>query len=329
MNALNPVASSGFARLTSLAKVSRHRQIITSKIPWLDQWNILSAKSYYALIKERNLRIIGEDNEYTYAKDSCLQYVGPSSKSKLAINASMTAIHRLSRVASKYNLSHYDSDSGNALLHNIILRSYREFMSPSNISLRTCDLAYGDIFIDIGCFRGYLSLKASKTLGPNGLVYSFDPIDSSVKILEKQVQINNLENIQIFASACVSEDYDYQSISFLDAGDGSTNNSLMSNHLSVQPRSREVPCISPSAILSQIPRAHLSSRRIVVSITTNGTEFQLLKEMLRHSPVSITCTIPTLYTFAAVQKQISQFKSEFPAALINHSYPWLQVRLEK
>lgn len=317
------------ARLAAVAKTSRPHQIITAKIPWLDQWNILSAKSYHALMQERNLRIVGEDHEYIYAKDACLHYVGPSSKSKLAINASQSSIRRLRRVASNYNLSHCENDWANALLHNIILRSYREFMPPGNISLRTCDLSPGDIFIDIGCFRGYLSIKASKTVGSNGLVYSFDPIDSSIDILEKQVQINKIENVRFFASACVSEGCDYQSISFLDAGDGSTNNSVIPNHLSVQTRSREVPCISPATILSQIPRAHLSYGRIIVSITTNGTEFQLLKEMLRHSPVSITCCIPTLYTSAAIKKQLPSFKSEFPAALINHSYPWLQVRLEK
>jgi FkbM family methyltransferase len=142
-------------------------------------------------------------------------------------------------------------------------------MPPGNISLRTCYLAPGDIFVDIGCFRGYLSIKASKIVGPNGLVYSFDPIDSSIDILEKQIQINKIGNIRIFASACVSEDCDYHSIPFLDAGDGSTNNSVIPNHLSMQTQSREVPCISPATILSQIPRAHLSYGRIIVSITTN------------------------------------------------------------
>lgn len=325
----NLTANHYFARLAPLAIASRPLQIITARIPWLDQWNILSEKTYHALMKERNLRIVGEDNEYIYAKDSCLQYIGPSSKSQLATNASQLAIHRLSRVTSKYNLSHRDSDWANALLHNIILRSYREFMPSSNISLRTCDLASGDVFVDIGCFRGYLSLKASKTVGPKGLVYSFDPINSSVNILKKQVEINNIENIRVFASACVSEDYDHQSISFLDAGDGSTNNSVMPDHLSVQTRSLEVRCISAAAILSQIANTHLSSKRIVASITTNGSEFQLLKEMLRHSPVSITCCIPTLYTYAAIQKQLPLFRSQFPAALINHSHPWLQVRLDK
>lgn len=323
------MANRYFAKLAVVLKFSRPRQIITTRIPWLDHWNSLSAKSYHALMQERNLRIVGEDNEYIYAKDACLYYVGPSSKSKLAINASRSSIRRLRRVASCFNVSYCENDWANALLHNIILRSYREFMSPGNISLRTCDLSPGDIFIDVGCFRGYLSLKASKIVGPNGLVYSFDPVDSSVDILKKQIQINKIQNIRSFASACVSDDCDYQSISFLDAGDGSTNNSVIPNHLSVRTRSREVPCISPATILSQIPRAHLTYGRIVVSITTNGTEFQLLQEMLRHSPVSITCCIPTLYTYAAIQKQLPSFKSEFPAALINHSYPWLQVRLEK
>jgi FkbM family methyltransferase len=316
--------------MASNRKTYRNFQnILTSKIPWLDHWNLLSPKSYSALLQERNLKILGEDNKYVYAKDTCLQYVGPCSKSRMALNASKAAIHRLSSIATNYGMHYGDSASASALLHNIILRSYRELMPFGNISLRTCDLSVSDIFIDIGCFRGYLSLKASRIVGPNGLVYSVDPIDDSIGILEKQISLNRLENICVFTRACVSEEYNKKMVSFFDAEDGSTNNSIISNHLSVKTAAREVPCISIDDILSRVPKSGLIGRRIVASITTNGSEFQLLEELAQRSPVSITCCIPTLYTYDKLQKQLLHFRAKFPDALITSSYPWLQVRVEK
>ncbi|MCP9941486.1 FkbM family methyltransferase [Cyanobium sp. ATX 6E8] len=321
--------SSFFRGMALQTKRSRPLRYIASKIPWLDHWNLLSSTSYGELLQERNLRIIGEDDKYVYAKDTCLQYVGPSSSSKIALNAPVSAIRRLSSIANKNGVSYADIPSANALIHNIILRSYREFMPFGNISMRTCDLSVNDIFIDIGCFRGYLSLKASKIVGPNGLVVSVDPIEDSIAILEKQISLNCLDNILPLTRACVSECCNDKTVSFFDAGDGSTNNSIVSHHLSVKTKAREVACISISDILSQIPKSKLEGRRIVASITTNGSEFLLLEELFRRSPISITCCIPTLYTYEHLPKWLPRFRAEFPDALVADSYPWLQVRVEK
>ncbi len=318
-----------FSTFLFLAKRSRLFQKFIQIIPWLDHWSILSRRSYKAILQERNLKIIGRDDKYVYAEDSHLKYVGPSDSSNMALSASVAATRRLASVVHNNDWYLDYSPAAYALINNVILCSYREYMPFGNISLRTCDLSINDVFIDIGCFRGYLSLKASAIVGSNGLVYSVDPIEESIAILEKQISLNGLDNIFPLTYACVPDFYNDMTVPFFDAGDGSTSNSLISNYLSVQTKSREVPCICIKDILSQIPKSNFQGKRIVASISTNGTEFQLLEDLVRQSPVSVTCSIPILYTFQQLPKRLSRFLAEFPDALINDSYPWLQVRLEK
>ena len=56
-------------------------------------------------------------------------------------------------------------------------------------------LTSGDNFIDIGANLGYMSINASKIVGPNGKVFSFEPDNTIYSLLENNIILNNANNI--------------------------------------------------------------------------------------------------------------------------------------
>jgi FkbM family methyltransferase len=56
----------------------------------------------------------------------------------------------------------------------------------------------GDTVIDAGAFIGTHTIKLSKLVGPTGQVYSFEANPKTFKILQKNVELNNLTNVKIF-----------------------------------------------------------------------------------------------------------------------------------
>ena len=55
----------------------------------------------------------------------------------------------------------------------------------------------GDYVIDAGANLGLFTVLASNKVGSDGLIYSFEPIKKTRKLLEKNIKINNLENVLI------------------------------------------------------------------------------------------------------------------------------------
>jgi len=55
----------------------------------------------------------------------------------------------------------------------------------------------GDVVIDVGANIGLFSVLASIEVGDSGRVYSFEPIEKTNSILEKNIKINNLNNVKI------------------------------------------------------------------------------------------------------------------------------------
>ena len=53
----------------------------------------------------------------------------------------------------------------------------------------------GDCFVDVGANIGYLSLVAAATVGTKGAVYSFEPVSTTFKILEKNKSINDFSQL--------------------------------------------------------------------------------------------------------------------------------------
>jgi len=63
------------------------------------------------------------------------------------------------------------------------------------------NLDSGDTAFDIGANIGYTSILTSKIVGKNGRVYSFEPINENLVILERNIKLNNCKNISIVNKA--------------------------------------------------------------------------------------------------------------------------------
>jgi len=63
------------------------------------------------------------------------------------------------------------------------------------------NLKKGQIFVDIGASVGYYTLLASKLVGNEGKVYSFEPLDDNFAVLTKNLAINSIKNVIVFFTA--------------------------------------------------------------------------------------------------------------------------------
>lgn len=59
----------------------------------------------------------------------------------------------------------------------------------------------GDVVFDCGAHHGYASILFSRWVGEGGTVYAFEPAPSNVAVIEKNVQLNALNNVKIELSA--------------------------------------------------------------------------------------------------------------------------------
>lgn len=62
-------------------------------------------------------------------------------------------------------------------------------------------ISNGDYLIDAGAHIGLFSIFASKKVGNQGKIYSFEPIKETRGILEKNIKANNINNVLIFKEA--------------------------------------------------------------------------------------------------------------------------------
>ena len=66
------------------------------------------------------------------------------------------------------------------------------------------NLNKNSIFFDIGCNEGYYSVIASKK-NYSGKTYSFEPVKSLIKIIKKNLVLNNIKNCKIYNFAIGDE----------------------------------------------------------------------------------------------------------------------------
>ena len=64
----------------------------------------------------------------------------------------------------------------------------------------------GDVFWDVGAHQGYITLAASKWVGPAGRVVSFEPSTANRSMLERHVRWNKLDNVEVFPFAISDTD---------------------------------------------------------------------------------------------------------------------------
>ena len=59
----------------------------------------------------------------------------------------------------------------------------------------------GDIVLEAGAYIGYYSLKLSEDVGPEGRVISVEPMPNNRKIIEKNIEANQIKNITVLPYA--------------------------------------------------------------------------------------------------------------------------------
>jgi FkbM family methyltransferase len=87
-------------------------------------------------------------------------------------------------------------------------RRFRGFVygawEPEVSRALTLAVKQGMTVIDIGAHIGYYTLLFAKCVGPSGHVFSFEPLPSNFDLLCKNVQLNNLTQVQTFNQAVFS-----------------------------------------------------------------------------------------------------------------------------
>jgi FkbM family methyltransferase len=64
----------------------------------------------------------------------------------------------------------------------------------------------GDVFVDIGANIGYFTLLASDAVGGTGKVFAFEPSSSNARLLRRNVEANQCENVRVEEKA-ITEAY--------------------------------------------------------------------------------------------------------------------------
>ncbi len=63
----------------------------------------------------------------------------------------------------------------------------------------------GDIIFDIGANVGYYTILASKIVGENGKIFSFEPVVRNLAYLYRHIKLNGLNNVVVLPLACADE----------------------------------------------------------------------------------------------------------------------------
>lgn len=71
-------------------------------------------------------------------------------------------------------------------------------------------LKEGDIFVDVGANFGLYSLWSSKIVGDNGKVFSFEPFETNLSSLKRNIELNSLSNIIVIDKAVTNKNSDIQ-----------------------------------------------------------------------------------------------------------------------
>lgn len=62
-------------------------------------------------------------------------------------------------------------------------------------------LKSGSVFADVGANAGYFTLMAARSVGQNGLVYSFEPDSKLAATIREKLELNSLKNTTVVESA--------------------------------------------------------------------------------------------------------------------------------
>lgn len=126
------------------------------------------------------------------------------------------------------------------------------------------------IFIDIGANIGYYTLLASRLLNSNSYIYSFEPVTETFKVLNENIDLNNINNVKAFKIALGSEDKKEKILLSEEAG----LNSIVSNRKVNRNKIKEEIIIKKLDTI-----INFENENIFLKIDIEGYEFEALKGM--------------------------------------------------
>lgn len=217
------------------------------------------------------------------------------------------------------------TDGHIALLHNLIVRYVTEFSPYPYQPFRTQNIRSGDTFLDIGAFRGYLSMKAALKVGVSGAVFSVEPVSDNLAFVEAQVAANGLDNVVCMDYAVTNEDV--EDVAFFVTQN--QVNACVTDNISGPRNELVVRNKSVDALVRDVMRN--SPRRVIASITTNGTEMELadslLSKLVDAGAKYVEITMPVLYT----QEKLRTFLASIVhrASIYKVQFPWLKLIYHK
>ena len=68
---------------------------------------------------------------------------------------------------------------------------------PEQTKLFLKEIKKGNIVFDIGANIGYYTILASKLVGKKGRVYAFEPDERNLRLLQKNLKLNNCQNVEV------------------------------------------------------------------------------------------------------------------------------------
>jgi FkbM family methyltransferase len=148
---------------------------------------------------------------------------------------------------------------------------YRSFIygtwEPKVIRVVTDTVKTGMTVIDIGAHIGYYSLLFAKCVGPSGRVFAFEPLPGNFALLQKNVQLNSLQNVRVLNQAVFSSTQEIT----ITAPDDQPNPGSGSMHNEAGHEYFRVEAISMDAFCEK-----LALRPDVLKLDVEGSEYDVL-----------------------------------------------------
>ena len=148
---------------------------------------------------------------------------------------------------------------------------YRSFVygtwEPKVIGAVTDTVKAGMTVIDIGAHIGYYALLFAKCVGPHGRIFAFEPLPCNFALLQKNVLLNDLQNVYAVDQAVFSSTREIE-ITVPDdqpnPGNGSMHNEIGKKHYTVKAISLDDYC------------EKLALRPDILKMDVEGAEYEVL-----------------------------------------------------
>lgn len=147
--------------------------------------------------------------------------------------------------------------------------SINDMYEKSETSYFINNIKKGDVVVDIGANIGYFTLLFSNLVGDTGRVFAFEPSQDVFDILQKNIKLNNCENVELINKA-VSDKTGKIDL-YVSSGGSSDNRVYDSN----DNRSK----ISIHAISLDDFFEHYHGNINYIKTDTQGAEYQVIKGM--------------------------------------------------